>query len=143
MIKAKALEDSLQEDLTTSSWLKQQLQETQTRDVLDVLNDIEVLHEVVKARAAEVGLITVEPPAQAQSSVEQPTIIMAKADTRHFDYFALGHTESEANEALLARYAKHCQNYPDAHKDLMQTLIDLGDVDYYAIQPGKGIRNDD
>ena len=40
-------------DPTASNWLKDALTKLVTRDPLDALNDVEILHEILKARWKE------------------------------------------------------------------------------------------
>lgn len=46
----KKFEQALKQDPSTSFWLKEQLQVTKARDILDALNDAEALVNVLKTR---------------------------------------------------------------------------------------------
>ncbi|MEY8200463.1 MAG: hypothetical protein RPS47_14600 [Colwellia sp.] len=46
-------ENNIASDPSVSFWLKEQIEVTKTRDLLDALNDVEVLKSVLDARISE------------------------------------------------------------------------------------------
>lgn len=48
------LEHRLKSDPSVSNWLKEQLQSTRERDIVDALNDVETLHNILQLRLTSI-----------------------------------------------------------------------------------------
>lgn len=66
-------------------------------------------------------------------------MFVAIATTTHFEFIALGHTQKEAESAMLSRWEKHCQQFPAADPSYMQELIEGGDVQMCKLDPGTAV----
>lgn len=67
---------------------------------------------------------------------------LAEISTAHFQFIALGESESQALSAIADGYDVHArQSQGMADPDLMREAIAAGDVNVYEISPGACLRD--
>ena len=68
-------------------------------------------------------------------------MILATANTGHFEFQTLAHDEEHANRQLLAAFKRHAEEYRGADPTFMAEMIREGDVNYSPIALGETLRD--